>query len=58
MRPSSTWVLQRVQILGLRGLRLMPNVRYTALNAPDSMVPQTLHCAASCGLEWTCMKHN
>ena len=46
-RPSSTWALQRVQMLGLRGLRRIPKVRNTILMAPDNSVPQTLHCAES-----------
>jgi hypothetical protein len=33
-------------MFGLRGLRRMPKMRYTALIAPDKTVPQILHCAA------------
>jgi hypothetical protein len=43
-RPSSIWVLQRVQMLGFRELRFMPTVRNTILIAPDKTVPQMRHC--------------
>jgi hypothetical protein len=33
-------------MLGLRGLLLIPKVRYIALIAPDRIVPQMRHCAA------------
>jgi len=40
-----------VQMFGLRGLRRMPKSRKTTLDAPESIVPQMLHCAASWTLE-------
>src|SRR5712692_8396177 len=36
-------------MFGLRGLRLMPAMRNTRANAPESSVPQIWHCAASAG---------
>jgi hypothetical protein len=50
-------VLQRVQMLGLRELRLMPTVRNTTLIAPDKSVPQTRHWADRRELDESLMGH-